>query len=55
MADEGGPYEDGDSPPARHREYGSYDGHVDRENGDRRREVLLFCTVCFFDAKLLCV
>ncbi|CAK9874861.1 unnamed protein product [Sphagnum jensenii] len=43
MADEGGPYEDGDSPPSRYRGdyYGvqsGFDGYADRENGDRKRE-----------------
>jgi len=60
MADEGGPYEDGDSPPSRYRGdyYGvqsGFDGYADRENGDRKREVpnkysVLFCCllVCLF-------
>jgi hypothetical protein len=60
MADEGGPYEDGDSPPSRYRGdyYGAqsgFDGYADRENGDRKREVpnkysVLFCCllVCLF-------
>jgi hypothetical protein len=42
MADEGGPYEDGDSPPARHGG-DFYDAHADRDNGDnRKREVLYY-------------
>jgi hypothetical protein len=60
MADEGGPYEDGDSPPSRYRGdyYGvqsGFDGYADRENGNRKREVpnnysVLFCCllVCLF-------
>jgi len=36
MADEGGPYEDGDSPPARHGG-DFYDAHADRDNGDNRK------------------
>ncbi|KAH8947957.1 hypothetical protein BDL97_11G072100 [Sphagnum fallax] len=45
MAEEGGPYDDGDSPPpppTRHGgDYGAqsgFDGYADRENGDRKRE-----------------
>ncbi len=52
MAEEGGPYDDGDSPPppTRHgRDYGvqsGFDGYADRKNGDRKREVQ--CCLFFF-------
>jgi hypothetical protein len=45
MAEEGEPYDDGDSPPPPTRHGGDYgvqsgfDGYADWENGDRKREV----------------
>ncbi len=50
MAEDGGPYDDGDSPPpTRHGgDYGvqsGFDGYADRENGDRKREVQ--CCLCY--------
>jgi len=56
MAEEGGPYDDGDSPPHPTRHGGDYgvqsgfDGYADRENGDRKREVqcCLFYFLLFF-------
>jgi len=62
MAEEGGPYDDGDSPPpppTRHGgDYGAqsgFDGYADRENGDRKREVqcCLFVFLLFFCVLLI--
>jgi hypothetical protein len=60
MAEEGGPYDDGDSPPPPTRHGGDYgvqsgfDGYADRENGDRKRENIWMYQTSYRGSVLSC-